>query len=111
MCVCTPRNIHYIIYLSTKWCKDWKGATINLDKYFFNILEQKKKIKNLRSNNNDYINGLNYFFEQYQTKYENLNKKSMDDETKHLYSSIELDKIIINLSPNLLYTALINLII
>jgi len=35
----------------------------------------------------------------------------MDDETKHLYSSIELDKIIINLSPNLLYTALINLII
>jgi len=65
-----------------------------------NILEQK--IKNLKINNNDYIqyiNELNNLFEQYQIECENLNKKSMDEETNLLYSSIELDKIGINSSP------------
>ncbi|KAG4094616.1 hypothetical protein H8356DRAFT_1427790 [Neocallimastix lanati (nom. inval.)] len=60
-----------------------------------NILEQK--IKNLKINNNDYIqyiNELNNLFEQYQIECENLNKKSMDEETNLLYSSIELDKIV-----------------
>jgi len=66
-----------------------------------NILKQK--IKNLKINNNDYIqytNELNnLFFEQHQTKCENLNKKSMNEETKLLYSSIELNKIGINSPP------------
>jgi len=65
-----------------------------------NILKQK--IKNLKINNNDYIhyiNELNNSFEEYQTECENLNKRSIDEETNLLYSSIELDKNGINSPP------------
>jgi len=52
-----------------------------------NILKQK--IKNLKINNNDYIqyiNELNNLFEQYQTECENLNKKfNIGKRKKYVY--------------------------
>ena len=51
-----------------------------------NILEQK--IKNLKINNNDYIqyiNELNNLFEQHQTECENLNKKNQWMKKQNFY--------------------------
>jgi len=59
-----------------------------------NIL--KYKINNLETINNDYIlylNELNNLFEQHQSVSEKINKNSLDEETKILYSAKELKKV------------------
>ena len=66
-----------------------------------NILEYKNKnLKVVYNKYLQYVNDLNNQFEQHQTECENLKKDPMDEETKLLYSLIELEKIRIN-SPSI----------